>query len=34
MPGIDVRHDILEFAQFPIAVPASGDVPVIDLSSE
>jgi propionate CoA-transferase len=29
MPGIDVRRDILEVAAFPIALPASGDVPLL-----
>ncbi len=29
MPGIDVRTDILEVAPFPIALPASGDVPLL-----
>ena len=31
MPGIDVRRDVLAMAPFPIALPASGDVPVVDL---
>jgi propionate CoA-transferase len=31
MPGIDVRRDVLAMAPFPITLPASGDVPVVDL---
>jgi len=30
MPGIDVRRDVLAMAPFPIAVPESGTVPVVD----
>jgi len=30
MPGIDVRRDVLAAAPFPIALPASGGVPVLD----
>ena len=33
MPGIDVRRDVLDAAPFPIALPAAGDVPVVDLRS-
>jgi propionate CoA-transferase len=30
MPGIDVRRDVLAGAPFPIALPESGQVPVLD----
>jgi len=30
MPGIDVERDVLALAPFPIALPASGVVPVVD----
>jgi len=30
MPGIDVERDVLAMAPFPIALPASGVVPVVD----
>jgi len=30
MPGIDVERDVLAMAPFPIALPASGRVPVVD----
>jgi len=30
MPGIDVRRDVLAAAPFPIGLPASGRVPVLD----
>ena len=30
MPGIDVHRDILELVPFPIALPASGRVPLVD----
>ncbi|RIL04927.1 MAG: hypothetical protein DCC71_12230 [Proteobacteria bacterium] len=30
LPGVDVRRDVLALAPFPIALPASGAVPVVD----
>ncbi len=33
MPGIDIARDILGMAPFPIALPASGTVPFVDLAT-
>jgi acyl CoA:acetate/3-ketoacid CoA transferase len=30
MPGVDIRRDIVAMAPFPIALPVSGHVPVVD----